>query len=49
MDWIRDHHNEITWFVIGWLCYAGLDALARGDYVWALVDFGLAYGNYRLN
>ena len=48
-NWYIRNQDAITWFIIGWLCYACLDALARGSYGWAAVDAVLAYGNYKLN
>jgi hypothetical protein len=47
-QWYRSHNLEITWFIIGWLVFAGIDALINKNYIFALVDFGLAYLNYRL-
>lgn len=46
--WFSNHRTEFTWFLIGWLCMAGLDQIAREHYVMALIDFGLAYFNYRM-
>jgi hypothetical protein len=46
--WYRTYSSEITWWVIGWLSWALLDTLARGNYVWALADAGLIYLNYKL-
>lgn len=47
-NWFSNNHNEITWFIIGWLSMAGLDQIAREHYIMAMVDFGLAYFNYRM-
>ena len=40
---------EITWFIIGWLTLAGFHELQRGDYIGALIDFALAFLNFKLN
>ena len=48
-QWYHDNATEITWFLVGWMTLAGLEALGREQYVQALVDFGLAYVNYRMN
>ena len=48
-DWYLKNQNEITWFLIGFLVMAGLQDLSVGNYVGALVAFGLAYINYKLN
>ena len=48
-NWYLSNATEITWFLIGWLTMAGLDALGRGNYVSAAVDFGLVFVNYKLN
>jgi len=45
-SWYLTNHTEITWFLIGFLCYSGLLSLGRGDYVGAVVYFGVAYINY---
>jgi hypothetical protein len=41
--------TEITWFLIGFLVMAGLQDLSTGNYIGALISFGLAYINYSLN
>lgn len=48
-DWYVRNQDAITWFLIGWLTWGGIDQLSRGHYGWAAVDFLLAYGNYKLN
>jgi hypothetical protein len=42
------HRNEITWFLMGWLTLAGLHDLAQGDYVGALINWALAFINFKL-
>jgi hypothetical protein len=47
--WFYTYRVEITWFMIGWLTLAGFHEIQRGDLIGALIDFGLAYLNYKLN
>ena len=46
--WYNRYYVEITWFLIGWLTLAGIHEIQRGDGIGALIDFALAYLNYRL-
>ncbi len=48
-NWYIYNQDAITWFLIGWLSFAGLDNLARGNYIWAGVNFALAYFNYKMS
>jgi predicted negative regulator of RcsB-dependent stress response len=48
-QWYMKNHTEITWFLIGVLVLAGFQDLGVGNYIGALVSFGLAYINYKLN
>jgi hypothetical protein len=48
-QWYLNNQQEITWFLIGFLVMAGLQDLRVGDYVGAVISFGLAYINYKLN
>ena len=48
-QWYLRNHTEITWFLIGFLTLAGFHDLSVGDYTGALIDFALAYINYKLN
>lgn len=48
-NWYVRNQDAITWFLIGWLVFAGLDALVDERYVGALISFLLAYGNYKLS
>jgi hypothetical protein len=45
--WIRNH-DAITWFIIGWLSFSGLDSLANGQYMWAAISAVLIYLNYKM-
>ena len=47
-NWYRYNQDAITWFLIGWLSFAGITSLAQGNYVWAVIDFFLVYVNYKL-
>ena len=47
--WYLENSTEITWFLIGVLTLSGLQDLGNGNYLGALVSFGLAYINYKLN
>ena len=42
------NHTEIIWFLMGWLTLSGLHDLGNGDYIGALISFGLAFINYKL-
>lgn len=45
-QWHKDHENEITWFLIGTFIAFGFTDVAKGDWGWAIIDFGLAYINF---
>jgi hypothetical protein len=47
-NWMREYNAEITWFIIGVLVQSGLEKLARGQWEWALFDFGIALVNFFL-
>ena len=48
LDWMRTYNAEITWFIIGVLVQSGLVKVAKGEWEWALVDFGIALLNFFL-
>lgn len=48
-EWYITHQDAITWFIIGVCCMAGLGSLAAGNYVNAVINFGIAALNYFLN
>jgi hypothetical protein len=48
-NWYIRNYTEITWFLIGFLVMAGLTDLATGDYLGAVLSFGIAYVNYLFN
>jgi hypothetical protein len=47
-QWYLRNYTEITWFLIGFLTFAGLQDLSRGDYVQAVISFALVAINYSL-
>ena len=44
--WFLRNQVQITWFLIGWLCLGGFYDFGHGDYVGALVLWGIAFINY---
>jgi hypothetical protein len=48
-QWYLTNQKEITWFLIGFMVFAGLQDLSVGNYVGAAISFALAYINYKLN
>jgi hypothetical protein len=44
--WYFRNYTEITWFLIGFLVMAGLSDLSKGDYVGAVLSWGIAWVNY---
>jgi hypothetical protein len=48
-QWYLTNQTEITWFLIGFLTLSGLQDLNVGNYIGALVSFGLVWINYTLN
>lgn len=48
-EWYIKHQDAITWFVIGVCVMAGLGSLAAGNYVNAVINFGIAALNYFIN
>jgi hypothetical protein len=47
-SWYLSNATEITWFLIGFLTFAGLQDLARGDHVQAAISFILVALNWSL-
>lgn len=45
-QWYLRNYTEITWFLIGFLVMAGLTDIGQGNYVGAVISFGIAYINY---
>jgi hypothetical protein len=45
-QWYLSNYIEISWFVIGLLTAAGVDALTDGRYISAVFYLALAYINY---
>ena len=48
LDWFKRNSYEISIFISGWCALACLNALAKGDYLWAVIDAGLVYANLKL-
>lgn len=46
--WAFKNSIEITWFLIGLFTAFGLDSLAAGNIISALINFGFAGLNYAL-
>ena len=47
-QWYSRNQDAIAWFLIGMLSTNGVDALIRGEYFWAVINFILAIVNYKL-
>ena len=45
-EWANVNNIEITWFLIGVLVVSTLDALARGQYIWAVISVLMIWLNY---
>jgi len=46
MQWYRENHYQLSWFLIGFLVSNACYELGRGEYVQALISSGIAYLNY---
>lgn len=47
-QWYSQNQDAISWFLIGVLSAAGIDALIRGEYFWATWNLLFAFINYKL-
>ena len=47
--WYLTYWNEITWFIIGWLAMATIEAISRGQWTTAAIDAVLLFINYKLS
>ena len=47
-NWLQENGTQITWFLIGFLGYAGLVNLVQGQYLSAAFNFALVAVNYLL-
>lgn len=45
-SWYLRNYEAITWFLIGFLTLAGLQELATGQYLSAVISFALVAINY---
>lgn len=48
LEWFRENEMQLTWFIIGFLTMACMEALARGNYLVAIGDATLIGINYYL-
>jgi hypothetical protein len=48
LEWFRQHNNEITWWIIGWMSFATLDSILRENWGFVVLDVVLIYINYKL-
>jgi hypothetical protein len=48
-NWYVRNQDAITWFLIGWCTFAGIADVIDGKYVWAALNFAIAYINYKTN
>jgi len=48
LEWYRKYQTEITWAIIGWLAFAVIDGLMRGNFILSLVNLSLIFLNYFL-
>ena len=46
-EWYRKWQSEITWWTIGWLCFAVLDCILKGSWLLAAINVGLIFINYK--
>jgi hypothetical protein len=46
-NWYNHNNDEITWFLVGFLCYATLDDLYHQNYISAYIDFILVLLNVK--
>lgn len=47
-SWWNRNDSNITWFLIGWITWGFTDALARGNYAFAVLDAVLIVANYMM-
>jgi len=46
--WWIHNQDAITWFIIGWMSMAGVIEIGNENYLYAALDFAVAYINYAL-
>jgi hypothetical protein len=44
--WNNQYYIQISWFLIGMFIAFGINDLGKGDYLSAVIDFGLAVANF---
>jgi hypothetical protein len=47
-NWYIRNQDAITWFIIGWTAFAGIDSLIHGNYAWAAFDAVIIWANVKL-
>lgn len=47
-QWYLTNQTQITWFLMGFLVYAGLQNFSTGNYAGAVISCVLVYLNYKL-
>jgi hypothetical protein len=47
-NWYVRNQDMITGFIMGWLCMSCIDNISRGNYIWAALEAGLVYVNYKM-
>ena len=47
-QWFKYHHDEITWWIIGWLSFSVIDCISRSSWFWAAINAVLIFVNYRI-
>ena len=47
-QWYVRNQDEITWFLIGFLTFAGFNDVINHNYGMAAFNFAMVYGNYKL-
>lgn len=47
-EWYLKYQEEITWWVIGWLSFGVIDCILKESWIFAIVNAGLIYLNYKL-
>lgn len=44
--WYLRHQIQITWFLIGFLTLSGIISFGQGDFISAIISWGIAVINY---
>lgn len=46
--WFNTYRVEFTWFVIGWLIMAAIDAAQNDQWLFVVIDLVLAWYNFHM-